>query len=107
MPSSVTSVTTSTGSGAFTETSGRTLLVLNGGSVSAATISSGAFLIVSSGGQDFAANILSGGTETVFSGGSASGDQIAGTLHIISTGATAVSNETVNSGGLLTISKAA
>ena len=56
-PNVTTSVTTSTTSGLFTETSGDTLLVLSGGSVSAATIDNGAFLIVSSGGQDFAATV--------------------------------------------------
>jgi autotransporter passenger strand-loop-strand repeat protein len=100
---STTSVTTSTASGAFTETSGNTLLVLNGGSVSAATIDNGAFLVVSGGGQDFAATISSGGTETVSSGGSATGDFIFGTLNTISGGNAVLTNETVEAGGTLNL----
>jgi autotransporter passenger strand-loop-strand repeat protein len=103
LPVSVTtSVTTSTASGAFTETATNTLLVLSGGSVSAATIDAGGFLTVS-GGADFAATILSGGLETV-STGSATGDQIFGSA--IVDGGT-VTNETVLSGGVLAISGAA
>ena len=97
-----TSVTTSTASGAYTETSGNTLLVLNGGSVSAATIENGAFLTVSSGGQDFAAAISSGGTETV-SAGSATGDLIYGTLSTISKGTAVLTSETVENGGTVIV----
>jgi autotransporter passenger strand-loop-strand repeat protein len=100
LPVSVTTpVTTSTASGAFTETATNTLLVLSGGSVSAATIDAGGFLTVS-GGADFAATVLSGGLETVFTG-SATGDQIFGSA--IVDGGT-VTNETVLSGGVLAIS---
>ena len=94
-----TSVTTSTASGAYTETSGNTLLVLNGGSVSAATIDNGAFLVVS-GGADYAATISAGGTETV-SAGSATGDQIYGAASVDSGGD--VSSETVEAGGVLVV----
>ena len=95
----VTSVTTPTSSGAYTETSGNTLLVLSGGSVSAATIDNGAFLVVS-GGFDASATISSGGTETV-SAGSATGDEIYGNA-TVNSGAS-VTSETVASGGTLTI----
>ena len=94
-----TSVTTSTASGAYTETSGNTLLVLNGGSVSAATIDKGAFLTVN-GGTDTSATISSGGTETV-SAGSATGDQIYGGATVDSGGT--VTSETVENGGTLAI----
>jgi autotransporter passenger strand-loop-strand repeat protein len=94
-----TSVTTSTASGAYTETSGNTLLVLSGGSVTAATIDNGASLVVS-GGSDTSATISSGGTETV-SAGSATGDQIYGNATVAS--AASVTSETVGSGGTLTI----
>ena len=94
-----TSVTTSTASGAYTETSGNTLLVLNGGSVSAATIDNGAFLVVS-GGADYAATVSAGGTETV-SAGSATGDQIYGAASVDSGGD--VSSETVEAGGALVV----
>jgi autotransporter passenger strand-loop-strand repeat protein/uncharacterized repeat protein (TIGR03803 family) len=98
-PTSVTTtVATSTGSGAYTENATDTLLVLNGGSVSAPTIDGGAFLIVN-GGTDTSATILSGGLETV-SAGSATGDQIFGSA-VLSGGT--VSNETVMSGGVLTV----
>ena len=69
-----TTVSTTTSSGAFTETSGNALVVINGGSVSAATIDGGASLTVSSGGKDFAAVVSATGSETIASGGSASGD---------------------------------
>jgi autotransporter-associated beta strand protein/autotransporter passenger strand-loop-strand repeat protein len=92
-----TSVTTSTSSGAYTETSGNTLLVLGGGSVSAATIENGAFLTVS-GGADTSATISSGGTETV-AAGSATGDLIYGTISTISGGTGVFTNETVENGG--------
>ncbi|MGD0563653.1 MAG: ParB-like protein, partial [Roseiarcus sp.] len=94
-----TSVTTSTASGAYTETSGNTLLVEAGGSVSAPIIDNGAFLTIS-GGVDSAAVISSGGTETI-SAGSATGDQIAGNA-TVSAGGT-VTSENVLSGGALTI----
>ena len=94
-----TSVTTSTASGTYTETSGNTLLVLSGGSISAATIDGGAFLVVN-GGTDTAAVISSGGTETI-SAGSATGDQIAGSATVDTGGS--VTSETVLSGGALTI----
>ncbi len=92
-----TSVATSTASGAYTETSGNTLLVVGGGSVSAATIDKGGFLVVS-GGVDAAATISSGGTETV-SAGSATGDQIYGSATV---DGGAVTSETVEGGGALT-----
>ena len=91
-------MTTSTAPGAFTETAGNTLEVLNGGSVTAPTIESGAFLVVN-GGVDSYADIQAGGTETV-SAGTASGDQIYGSA-IVSAGT--VSDETVQSGGTLTM----
>jgi len=94
-----TSVTTQTASGAYTETSGNTLLVLNGGSVSAATIGNGAFLVVS-GGTDTGSVISSGGIETV-SAGSATGDQIFGSAAVVGG---SVAGETVESGGQLTLS---
>lgn len=99
---STTSVTTSTGSGAYTETSGNTLLVANGGSVSAAVISSGGALVVS-GGADVAAIVVAGGSETV-SAGSASGDRIYGSATIAGG---SVSGEQVQSGGKLTIAAGA
>ena len=92
-----TSVTTSTASGAFTETSGNTLLVLSGGSVSAPTIDNGGFLVVN-GGADYAATVLAGGTETV-SAGSATGDFIDGTATTISGGSGVFTDETVENGG--------
>ncbi len=95
--SSTTSVTTSTASGAFTETAGNTLLVLSGGSVTAPTIANGAFLTIS-GGADASATISSGGTETV-STGSASGDLIFGTVSTLSGGAGVFTSETVENGG--------
>ncbi len=99
----ITSVTTPTPAGAFTETAGNTLLVLGGGSVSAATISNSGALTVS-GGADVAATVLSGGVESVLSG-SASGDKISGTLS--ASGATAsISNETVFNGGQIVLSGA-
>ena len=98
-----TSVTSSTGSGAFIETSGNTLLVLSGGAVSAATIDSGGFLTVS-GGADALAVVSSGGTETV-SAGSATGDQIFG-LATVDSGAS-VTSETIGSGGSLSIASGA
>jgi autotransporter passenger strand-loop-strand repeat protein/autotransporter-associated beta strand protein len=103
--SSTTSVTTSTASGAYTEGFHNTLLVLDGGSVSAATINSGGSLTVSSGGDDFAAIVLAGGTETVSSGGSATGDQIGGTA-TVDAGAT-VTSDTVRGGGTLVVSTGA
>ncbi len=87
--------------------SGGKLIVSSGGAASSTTVQSGGSLSIGSGGTDSATTILSGGTETVSSGGTATGDQISGTLTIISTGATAVSNETVYSGGSLNISKSA
>ena len=96
---STTSVTTSTASGAYGETSGNTLLVLNGGSVSAATISNGAFLTVN-GGADQGSTILTGGTETV-SAGSASNDAVAGAATVLS--GAAVASETIQAGGSLTV----
>ena len=93
-----TSVTTSTAPGAYTELPTDTLLVLNGGSVSAATIDDGGFLTVN-GGTDTAATIQAGGVETI-SAGSASGDQIYGSA-IVSGGT--VSSETVFGGGQLTV----
>ena len=93
-----TSVTTSTAPGAFTETAGNTLEVLNGGSVTAPTIESGAFLVVN-GGVDSYADIQAGGTETV-SAGTASGDQIYGSA-IVSAGT--VSDETVQQAESLTM----
>jgi autotransporter passenger strand-loop-strand repeat protein len=95
---STTSVTTSTASGAYTETSGNTLLVLSGGTVSAAIIDNGGFLTVS-GGADISATISAGGSETVQTG-SATADQIYGNVTVNGAGA-AVSGETVESGGLL------
>ena len=91
-----TSVTTSTASGMYTETAGKTLEVLNGGSVTSPTIESGAFLVVN-GGVVSDADIEVGGTETV-SAGTASGDQIFGSA-VVSAGT--VSNETVQSGATL------
>lgn len=102
MSGGTTSVTTSTAAGAFTETSGNTLLVLGGGSVSAATIDNGAFLVVN-GGTDKAAVVSSGGTETI-SAGTASGDQIYGATTV--NGGT-VTQETVLNGGLLTVAAGA
>jgi autotransporter passenger strand-loop-strand repeat protein len=93
------SVTTSTSSGAYDVTSGNTLLVLSGGSVSEAKVENGAFLTVD-GGADTAATVSAGGTLTVESG-SASGDQIYGSG--VETGG-AVTGETVFSGGALTVS---
>ena len=103
----VTSVTSGVTSSGLTISSGNELLVQSGGIASSTTVDGGGSLVVNSGGKEFSATISAGGTETISSGGSATGDQIYGTLTIISTGATAVSNETVNSGGLLNISKSA
>ena len=102
----VTSVTSGVTSSGLTISSGNELLVQSGGIASSTTVDGGGSLVVNSGGE-ISATISAGGTETISSGGSATGDQIYGTLTIISTGATAVSNETVNSGGLLNISKSA
>ncbi len=96
----ITSVTTSTSSGAYNVASGNTLLVLSGGSISAAEIASAAALIVN-GGVDVAAILSAGATETV-SSGSASLDQIFGAATVLANGA--VTSETVSSGGSLTIS---
>jgi autotransporter passenger strand-loop-strand repeat protein len=93
-----TSVTTSTGSGAYTETAGNTLLVLSGGSVSAPTIDAGGFLVVS-GGSDSSAAVASGGLETV-SAGNASDDNIFGSA-VVAGGL--VVNETIRRGGAITI----
>jgi len=99
LPTSVTtSVTTSTAPGAYEEPNTDTLLVLSGGSVSAATIDAGGFLIVN-GGDDAVATVLSGGLETV-SAGSASGDQIYGST-VVNGGA--VTGETVFGGGAMTV----
>ena len=95
---------TSTG---LTVVSGETLIVNSGGKIVSTLVNSGGIVTISSGGIDSGSIISSGGTETVLSGGSASGDQIYGVLNVISTGPTAISNETVDSGGLLTISKSA
>ncbi len=97
-PTVTTSVTTSTASGAYTETAHDALLVLSGGSVSAATIDNGGALVVD-GGADFAATISLGGLETI-SAGTASGDAIYGSA-FVSGGL--VSNETVLGGGALDI----
>ncbi len=94
----VTSVTTSTVSGAYTETSGNTLLVEAGGSVSAATIASGGVLTVNSGGAAFSTAILAGGSATVL--GSATGDQVHG-VELVSAGGAVVSGDTVYAGGEL------
>ena len=91
----VTSVTSGVTSSGLTISSGNELLVQSGGTASSTTVEGGGSLVVNSGGKEFSATILSGGTATISSGGSATGDQIYGTLTIISTGATAVSNETV------------
>jgi autotransporter passenger strand-loop-strand repeat protein len=96
---SVTTVTTPTASGAYDEPFGNTLLVLNDGSVSAATIEGGASLIVN-GGADDGATISAYAVETV-SAGSASNDVIGGSA-IVSGGT--VSNEQVASGGALIVS---
>lgn len=72
----VTSVTSVTSVGAYTETNGDTLLVLSGGDVTSATIEAGAYLVVN-GGVDHQASVLSGATETL-SAGSALGDVIRG-----------------------------
>jgi autotransporter passenger strand-loop-strand repeat protein len=95
---STTTVTTSTASGAYTETAGNTLVVATGGSVTAPTISNGGALVVS-GGVVSGANVLSGGLETV-SAGSASGDQIYGVLSTFSGGTGQLTNEVVQNGGV-------
>ena len=100
--SSTTSVTTSTASGAFTENTRDILLVLGGGSVSAATIDDGGSLVVN-GGADYAATILAGGTETV-SAGAATGDAIYGNATV--DGGAEVAGETVEDGGTLVLSGA-
>ena len=98
-------MTTSTASGAYTETSGNTLLVLSGGSVSGANISAP---VVSS--SSMAARMpprsfhRAGRAETV-STGSATGDQIAGAATVDAGGS--VTSETVLSRRPLTISGSA
>ena len=93
------SVTTPTASGAYDVGSGNTLLVLSGGSVSAATIESSGSLVVN-GGADTGATVVAGGSETVLSG-SASGDLIAGSAVVFGG---ALSGATISSGGALTVS---
>jgi autotransporter passenger strand-loop-strand repeat protein/autotransporter-associated beta strand protein len=97
--SSTTSVTASTAMGAYTEAARNTLLVLSGGSVSAATIDNGGSLVVN-GGADYTAAVLAAATETV-SAGSAAGDQIYGSA-TVDTGAN-VASETVQDGGTLVV----
>jgi autotransporter passenger strand-loop-strand repeat protein len=98
---STTSVTTSTASGTFTETSGDTLLVLSGGSVSATIVDGGGFLVVS-GGVDTAATVSSGGTETV-SVGSASNDAILSGGNLVVASGGVESDALISAGGTETV----
>ena len=93
-----TSVTTSTASGAYNVTGPNELLVLAGGSISAATVQSGASLVIS-GGVDAGALVQAGGVETL-SAGSAGGDQISGSA-VVSGGV--ASSESVFGGATLNV----
>jgi hypothetical protein len=97
-------VSSGVSSPSLSATSGSTIIVLNGGTITNAVISNGGSAVISAGGIDSGTTIQAGGTETV--SGAASGDQVYG-LQDVTTGPSAganpatISNETVYNGGTI------